>query len=103
LGVMRLPAVTLGLFRTFSLYPFFGFFVDSLMSCGEDFGKVGEVEVFDEGESDCAFVALRPSFERTNQCLNHCRRAFILEVDAASHTEKGDAFFPRPFHDEAQR
>lgn len=74
---MRLPAVTFGLFRTFSLYPFFGFFVDTLVGCGEDFGKVAEVEVFDEGESDCAFVGFGPAFERTNKFLNHEKSDFI--------------------------
>ena len=61
-GVMRLPFVTFGLFSIFSGYFFalFGFAVDALMGCGEDFGKVGEVEPLDEGKGDGAEVGLRP-------------------------------------------
>jgi len=96
-GTMRLPAVTFGLFRTFSVYPFFGLFVDTLVGCGEDFGKVGEVELFDEGEGDCAFVALRPSFERTNKCLNH-EKIFILEIRAALDPDVCESLFAELQH-----
>lgn len=74
---MRFPAVTFGLFRTFSLYPFFGLFVDTLVGCGEDFGKVAEVELLDEGERNGAFVGFGPAFKRANKFLNHEKTVFI--------------------------
>jgi hypothetical protein len=62
----------------------------------------GVKDGFDGKEEFCE-VACGPFAEAANKALNHVSIAFILEVSAAAHTEKGDAFFPRPFHDEAQR
>ena len=74
LGVMRLPFVTFGLFSILSGYFFalFGFAVDTVVGCGEDFGKVGEVEPFDEGKGDGAEVCLRPRLNAANETFNHC-------------------------------
>ena len=67
-----------------------------LVSAGVEFLR-NEAEEFTE-------VGTGPAFDGRSQSFwNHVRSAFILEVGAAAHTEKGDAFFPRPFHDETQR
>jgi hypothetical protein len=51
-----------------------------------------------------AEVGTGPAFDGRSQSFwNHVSRAFILEINAAAHTEKDDAFFPRSFHDEPQR
>ena len=60
----------------------------------------GVEDAFD-GEEEFCEVCCGPFGEAANKRFNHVRSAFILEVSAATHTEKGDAFFPRPFHDEA--
>jgi hypothetical protein len=67
-----------------------------LVGAGVDFGV-------DEGEEFCEIGARPFSDRRCQSFWNHVSRAFILEINAAPHTEKGDAFFPRPFHDEPQR
>jgi hypothetical protein len=62
----------------------------------------GVEDVF-EGEEEFGNVGCGPFCDPANKRFNHVSRAFILEINAAAHTEKGDAFFPRPFHDEPQR
>jgi hypothetical protein len=54
-----------------------GFGVDALMGCGKDFGKVGEIELFDKGEGDGALVAFGPTFDPANKFLNHVNKDFI--------------------------
>jgi hypothetical protein len=73
-GVMRRPRVTFGLFSILSGYFFalFGFAVDALVRGGEDFGKVREVEPFDEGKGNGAEVCLRPRLNAANETFNHC-------------------------------
>jgi hypothetical protein len=61
------------------------------------------VENVFEGEEEFGNVGCGPFCDPANKRFNHVRSAFILEINAAAHTEKGDAFFPRPFHDEPQR
>jgi hypothetical protein len=73
-GTMRLPRVTFGLFSILSGYflALFGFAVDAVVGCGEDFGKVGEIEALDEGKGDGAEVCLRPRLNAANETFNHC-------------------------------
>ena len=67
-GLIVRPFETLGVLSSFSGYlPLFSFFVDALVGCGEDFGKVGEVEPLDEGKGDSAEVCLRPAFNAANK------------------------------------
>jgi hypothetical protein len=61
------------------------------------------VENVFKGEEEFGNVGCGPFCDPANKRFNHVRSAFILEINAAAHTEKGDAFFPRPFHDEPQR
>ena len=71
---MRFPFVTFGLFSILSGYflALFGFAVDAVVGCGEDFGKVGEIEPLDEGKGDGAEVCLRPRLNAANETFNHC-------------------------------
>ena len=75
-GVMRFPFVTFGLLSIFSGYflALFGFAVDAVVGCGEDFGKVGEVEPLDEGKGNGSEVCLRPRLNAANETFNHCSK-----------------------------
>jgi hypothetical protein len=75
-----------------------------LLSLKVGFVRGAGVEFLGDKAEEFTEVGAGPAFDGLRQSFwNHVRTAFILEINAAAHTEKGDAFFPRPFHDEPQR